>query len=115
MQPSDIVLIGGESGTGKTFACLNIATMVANLQDRKLVYCSPNSRMLTETLTLLKQGKKSQSKNIANLLNSMTIISDSIPEDKTFTHLTLEQKTLLSYLDDNKGPESQNNPVVNLI
>ena len=102
MQPSDIILIGGESGTGKTFTCLNIATMIANLQDGKLVYCAPNSRMLEETLNLIKNARKSAMKDIANLLNNLTIISDKKPSDKLFTNMTLEQKTLLSYLDENK-------------
>ena len=90
MQPSDIVLIGGESGTGKTFTCLNIATMIANLKDGKLVYCAPNSRILAETLNLIKNGRKSVMKDISQLLNNLTIITEKKPSDKLFANLTLE-------------------------
>lgn len=103
MQPSDIALIGGESGTGKTLTCLNIVTMTAKVPSARVIFCSPNSRMMAETLKMVRQQRKSVLKDIAHLLNNMTIISDEKPSDKLFTNLSLEQKTLLRFLEKQDG------------
>ena len=90
MQPSDIALIGGESGTGKTLTCLNIVTMTAKVPSARVVFCSPNSRILSETLKIVRSQRKTVLKDIAHLLNNLTIISDVKPSDKLFTNLSLE-------------------------
>ena len=103
MQPSDIALIGGESGTGKTMTCLNILTMTAKVPSARVIFCSPNSQMLSETLKIMRQQRKAVLKDIAHLLNNMIIISDEKPSDKLFTNLSLEQKALLKFLENSKS------------
>ena len=90
MQPSDIALIGGESGTGKTLTCLNIVTMTAKVPATRVIFCTPNSRILAETLKIVKSQRRTILKDIAHLLNNLTIISDEKPSDNVFTNLSLE-------------------------
>ena len=71
--------------------------------------------MLSETLKIMRQQRKSILKDIAHLLNNMTIISDEKPSDKLFTNISLEQKALLKFLENSKSSGGEKNPVVELI
>ena len=55
MQPSDLYLIGGESGTGKTMALLNAANMTSRVgQKVRVLYVAPTAQMLSNVLQMLR-------------------------------------------------------------
>ena len=52
MQPSDLYLFGGESGTGKTMTLLSAINMVSRVsqQNLRIVFVAPNAKMLSNVL-----------------------------------------------------------------
>lgn len=65
MQPSDIYLFGGESGTGKTLTMLNAINMAAKVtQNVRILFLSPNAQMLSNVLQMLRYQRKSALKEV---------------------------------------------------
>ena len=54
MQPSDLYLFGGESGTGKTMSLLSALSMTSKIANNNLriVFVSPNAKMLGSVLEM---------------------------------------------------------------
>lgn len=51
MQPSDLYLFGGESGTGKTLTLFTAMNMVCKSNPHvRLLYIAPNAKMLENAL-----------------------------------------------------------------
>lgn len=75
MQPSDIMLINGAHGTGKTITCLNVASMLMKSSDEaRVLLCYPNQSVLAGVLALIYRGDKYIS-NSSHLLNNLTIVA----------------------------------------
>jgi phosphate starvation-inducible protein PhoH len=59
MQPSDILLINGAHGTGKTIAALNAACMALKISDEsRVLLCTPDEVSLIGMLNLIKRRDK---------------------------------------------------------
>ena len=55
MQPSDLQLFGGESGTGKTMTLLSALNMASKISqaNHRIIFLSPNAKMLQNVLEIL--------------------------------------------------------------
>jgi hypothetical protein len=59
MQPSDILLINGAHGTGKTITSLNAACMALKISDEsRVILCTPDDVTLQGMLNLIKRRDK---------------------------------------------------------
>ena len=75
MQPSDVMLLNGASGTGKTIACLNAACMTMKISDEsRVIICVPSACMVIGILDLIKRECK-YINHIEQILNNLTIIT----------------------------------------
>lgn len=103
MQPSDLYLFGGESGTGKTLTLLSALNMVSKVahQKMRIVYVSPTAKMLASVLKLLRSKQATACmKDAESVYKNMLIVSSIKPTDKVLCNLSLEQKAILQFLDD---------------
>lgn len=76
MQPSDIMVINGAHGTGKTIVCLNAATMALKINDEsRILLCCPNKTALIGMLELIKKNDR-YIHNVGSLLSNLTIIAN---------------------------------------
>ena len=60
MQPSDLYLFGGESGTGKTMTLLSAVNMACKSnQSVRILYVAPTTQMLSNVLQMLRYQRQS--------------------------------------------------------
>ena len=99
MQPSDILLLNGAHGTGKTIACLNAACMALKMSDEsRVVLCCPDETALIGTLTLIKRRDRFI-QDSSQLLANLTVVAGECREalGEAFTSFFVEQKAMLQF------------------
>jgi hypothetical protein len=100
MQPSDILLLNGAHGTGKTVACLNAATMGLKISDNsRVVFCCSNKNGLLGTLELIKKNDR-HINNVSLLLSNLTVVANENKQEieGIFSERLLEQQAMLLFM-----------------
>jgi predicted Rossmann fold nucleotide-binding protein DprA/Smf involved in DNA uptake len=92
-------LLNGAPGTGKTTACLNLATMAAkSSEEARVLFCCTSTSSLIGVLQLIKRGDK-HINHVNHLLNHLTIITeDRQSTEGLFPELLLEQKAMTLFM-----------------
>ena len=96
MQPSDILVINGAHGTGKTVACLNAASMALKINDdSRVVICCPTQTLLVGVMDLIKRSDKYIT-NVSQLLSNLTIVANEDKQslNEIATQCLLEEKAM---------------------
>lgn len=116
MQPSDILLLNGAHGTGKTITCLNAASMALKISDEsRIVVCCNDQNALLGMLELIKRHDR-QIHAVGHLLSNLTIVANQDKQliEGMFTDRLIEQQAMHLFMQQ-YAQNSKYSQVIDLI